>query len=378
MELKVLGFIKQHPEDWKALLTAKPFCLAVKENDKYVLLKYDQIESDFKEPIVKECRGLILRKSDLKPVCVPFYKFFNYGETHADKIDWKTAKVQQKVDGSIIKVWYDEAWHISTNGTIDANEATCPTGQRFADLFYAAYANSHTGTFENFCKGLNENYTYMFEMVHHLTRIVIRYDKPMIYHIGTRDNRTLEELHIDCLGVPKPMQYSFNSIEDAVAMAQTLPYSEEGYVVVDGNWNRVKVKSPSYVAVHHLKNNGVVTYKRIIELVMKNETKEFLSYFPEFTDYFMKTEEAYSKFLARVKEDLHTIAGIVYLTRKDYALTVTKMACPDFMFKIYDSKFHGTDEDFKKYLFASGAEKIVKILGLKDERADDKKTVIEV
>lgn len=33
------------------------------------------IDSDFNNPIVKECRGLIIRESDYHPVCIPFYKF---------------------------------------------------------------------------------------------------------------------------------------------------------------------------------------------------------------------------------------------------------------------------------------------------------------
>jgi hypothetical protein len=31
---------------------------------------------------------------------------------------------------------------------------------------------------------------------------------------------------------------------------------DEGYVIVDANFNRVKVKKPAYVAVHHLKGKS--------------------------------------------------------------------------------------------------------------------------
>ena len=37
-------------------------------------------------------------------------------------------------------------------------------------------------------------------------------------------------------------------------MAKALPQIEEGYIVCDANHNRIKVKNPAYVALHHLKS----------------------------------------------------------------------------------------------------------------------------
>lgn len=65
-------------------------------NSHLVLFKYNQIESPFAEPIVRECRGLILDESE--GWCVvsrSFDKFFNHGEGHAAPIDWSSARVQE-------------------------------------------------------------------------------------------------------------------------------------------------------------------------------------------------------------------------------------------------------------------------------------------
>jgi hypothetical protein len=52
------------------------------------------------EPIVRESRGVILDEADdWRVVARAFDKFFNYGESGADEIDWGTARVQEKVDG---------------------------------------------------------------------------------------------------------------------------------------------------------------------------------------------------------------------------------------------------------------------------------------
>lgn len=107
MELQLLNFIKQNKENWKEVLQQPPYSLIVKEDDDYILLKYNQLESDLSNLIVQECRGIILRKSDLKVVCFPFKKFFNYHEPNAANIDWDGARVLDKIDGSLIKLWFD-------------------------------------------------------------------------------------------------------------------------------------------------------------------------------------------------------------------------------------------------------------------------------
>lgn len=110
--MELLKFIKDNA-NWEELLTKKPYCLKIKKDEDYTILSYNQIESDFYNPIVRECRGIILENSTLTPVCVPFYKFGNYGEGYVPDIDWSSARTQEKVDGSLIKVWYHNGkWRV--------------------------------------------------------------------------------------------------------------------------------------------------------------------------------------------------------------------------------------------------------------------------
>ena len=86
-----------------------------------------EITADFTLPQVQEARGIILNTEKREVVCWPFRKFGNHNESYADEIDWSTARVQEKVDGSIVKLWYDEAnekWQFSTNGCIRAERAS--------------------------------------------------------------------------------------------------------------------------------------------------------------------------------------------------------------------------------------------------------------
>jgi len=358
--IELQNFIKNN-SNWRKLLSESPYSLKISEGEKYVLFIYDQINSDFKEVIVRQSRGIILRKSDFKIVCWPFDKFFNYGEALADKIDFNKSKVQTKVDGSIMKLWYDEEWHLSTNGTINAFKSTCPVGATFASLFMEGLGINY----EEFTKTLNKQYTYIFEMTHPLSRVVIPYKEAKVFHIGTRDNETGEELIID-VNIIKPKEYSFSSLEDVIEMTKKLPYTEEGYVVVEyrkNKTNRVKVKSPSYLAVHHLKNNGVVTYNRIMELILKNEQSEFLSIFNEYKQYFDVAENKYLDLLKVFQEEISSVKDKKFETQKDFALAVKNFRCPDFFFRVYKGEYKWTD--FKKFLLEKGSNKVAEILKLK-------------
>ena len=142
--MELLNFMNAHLDDWEEILTAEPYCLKVSKSGPYVLLKYQQFISDMSYEICREARGAIFRKNngDLwSPISVAMYKFFNAAEPLAAKIDWSTAVVQEKVDGSLIKFGYDweeKHWLISTNGTIHAADAPADENYNYGNLVCAA------------------------------------------------------------------------------------------------------------------------------------------------------------------------------------------------------------------------------------------------
>jgi hypothetical protein len=264
---------------------------------------------------------------------VPFYKFGNYGEPYADDIDWNTARVQEKIDGSLIKVWhYKGVWRVSTNNTIDAGSARTDSNEdTFLNIFNRAWA--HTG--KHFSE-LNTGYTYMFELVSPQTRVVIPYTETKLYHTGTRDNKSLQELQTD-IGIEKPKEFSITTIEACVEAAKNLDKYHEGFVVMDSYWRRVKVKSPLYVAIHHLLNN-ISSEKRVIDLLVSGEDAEVVSYFPEYADMFNSMRERMERFIAHNEHELEMIAHAGYATRKELAGYVTKTLCPSCLFCVIDGK----------------------------------------
>lgn len=359
MELELMNIIKNN-KDWEEILTNEPYSLKIKRNKGYILFKYDQINSDFSLKAVREARGIIFREEDWKLVCFPFTKFFNVDEVYADKIDWDNCQVQEKIDGSLISVWFDNGiWNVSTNGNINAVESriyndSCPY-DNFGDMFLNNFKHM-----ENFPSGLNKSYTYMFEMVSPYTKIVISYPKIDIYHIGTRDNLTGKELNVD-VGIKKPKVFNLNTEQEIKEAACELPFNEEGYVVVDKNFNRVKIKSLAYVNAHRLVNNHSINKERVLNMIIENEQSEFLSYFPEYEKDFKDVENRfllYKETLNKIKETVEKCN----MTNKEFALFCTEnfKKDSDFGFKIFQGKIKSVREYIDNLISKKIIERIYK------------------
>lgn len=276
--------------NWLEELAASPYFLKIKKDGKYAIFNYNQIESDFYLPIVQEARGIIIDLERIEPVCHAFRKFGNYGEGYVDEIDWSTARVQEKIDGSIVRIWNDGEWHVSSNGMVDAYKAILDQsgmsiGQIIEDMNLVNY------------NALDPNYTHIFELVSPYNRVVIDYSTTELYYLGRRNMTTgLEEKIIDSLGFKVPKEYKLQTLEDCLAAARSLESADlyhvehEGFVVVDDNWNRVKIKNPSYVAAHHIRSKQP-TFEDMFEIWLTNEKGEFLSVFPAYKNVFTFIEQ---------------------------------------------------------------------------------------
>ena len=314
--LKVTLFMREHP-DWEELLKDAPYYLQITHDGRYVCLTYDLVHSDFNEPICQECRGLIVdAENDYEPVRMAFRKFFNIDEPFAAAIDWDTATASEKVDGSIISVWYhDGKWHVSTNNCIHAENAVYDRkGNNFRTLFDVAAKNSGF-SFDR----LDKTRCYTFELVSPESRVVILYPETRLYHLLTRDIRTLEEIEED-IGVEKPTRYPLTSEASIRATVEALGSEHEGVVVKDAFGNRVKIKTKTYLMMHHLRSN--MSLPNAVQLVRMNDHAEFVSYFKEYKDCFDCIEETVhtiteqSKALDETMSFLHAAYGNLYQTSK--------------------------------------------------------------
>lgn len=312
--LELQKFMQEH-DNWAELLTAEPYNLKISYYKKLVMFKYNQLTADFSIPLVREARGIILeRKPPYRVVCWPFEKFFNYGEEYATQIDWSTASVQEKIDGSLMKCYFwDDEWRLATNGTINAYLAQidgCTEFQTYGELWDNIWP-SWRNVME-ICA--SKQATYMFEMVSPYNKIVIPYQESEIYFLGWRDTGTGYELLPTDSTIsyyrPIPNCYPLNSLGEVVAAANNLPWDREGYVVCDGEFNRVKIKSPAYVTAHYTVANGVITKKKLLKIILAHEEEEFLVYCPEYKEAIDETKDYMREVQWWCEDALHKISEL--------------------------------------------------------------------
>jgi hypothetical protein len=159
--LQIQKYIKEHGFD-KAV---KTFQLKVREYDHKVLLKYDQLSAPtlMSNIEVQECRGLILEKGTWEVMSLAFTKFFNSEEGNAHKVDWNTAHVLEKLDGTLIQVYWDwtnKEWYAGTTGTAEGEgEVNNKMGTTFNSLFWDTVTKQYA---LNPCM-LDKDHVYVFE-----------------------------------------------------------------------------------------------------------------------------------------------------------------------------------------------------------------------
>lgn len=186
-------------------------------------------------------------------------------------------------------------WQFSTNSTINASNAIANqlTQETFLDVIKRA--DNYNDLFFRL-SNLSTGFTFMFELVSPETQVVVKYPTIHLYHIGTRNNITGTENHVG-IGIEIPKEYPLKSLDDCIDAAMKLNQSndgqvhsvkKEGFVVVDKNWNRIKVKSPDYLMLHRMSSNSNFSKKRIIGLLRSGSVNvyDISEAFPNFSHYF--------------------------------------------------------------------------------------------
>lgn len=300
--LNVQKFCREH-DDWEKLLSASPYYIKIKKNHEgLILFNYTQGASDSFDPIVKECRGLVL-DSNFNIVRCGFMRFFNFGEAAAADIDWANSWATEKMDGTLIFLYYFNGWRIGTRNTFDATEASLDNAnyKNFMQVFSRAVINYQDFSFD--C--LNKSYTYCLELCSPVSRVVVAYKDFTLTHLLTRDNNTLEEVD-ENIGIPKPKYYDCRSLEDYQALVKQLDNEEhEGIVVKDTHNNRVKMKTDTFFNLHYMCNNHNFSFERVFKILRQGEEAEFLAYFPEYRDWFSTVQMRIAA-ATRILEDIYT------------------------------------------------------------------------
>lgn len=372
----MLAIVKYIKENGLAKAISE-FKLKSRIYDKKVLIKYNQVESNMGLKEVQESRGLILEKDTWNVLSLSFYKFFNNSETYAAKIDWNTAHVLEKLDGSLISLYYDwnkEKWFAATTGTGEGEgEVNNKLGTTFNELFW----NTVKDKFNLSVDKLNTDFVYMFELTTPYNIVVKPHAESSATLLAIRDRNTLEEVDYnelttiaDSLDIPIVKRYDLNTrnVGSLLKTFEGMVWYDEGYVVVDGNFNRIKIKNPAYIVVHHLKSK--TAEHNIMTVVKSNEIEEFASTFPERREEIFNLKGNYDKLINNLESVWDELKdnkpkNITSKERKRFAMLVKDLATKrdvamftGLFFGLVDYKV----ESVKDYMFNYDDKKLYKML----------------
>lgn len=357
-ELETVRFLREHgltalTDRYKITVKRHQSC------ESLVFLKYGRIDSPMGEPIVQECRGLILDEADgWRVVSYPFLKFFNSHEGYAAPIDWNTARVCEKLDGSLITIyWYRGCWMVATNGTPDGSGPAPGSGGNFRQLFWHTWNCDRLPDDTDCC--------YMFELMTPWNRVIVPHGEARVALIGVRNRVTLQELEPEPIaeryGWQCAKSFPLRTIDECLAAAQALdPMECEGYVVRDAAFNRIKVKCPQYVALAHMKDG--LSERRMLELIRVNESDEFLSYFPEYRELHDRIRVRFNDLADGLEADYARLRHIV--DQKAFALEAVKTRCSSALFAVRK----GSATDVRDFLRSCTRQALERAIGpLRDE-----------
>lgn len=315
-----------------------------------LLLDYSQIDSPKTHPVVRECRGLVLDKDTLEPLCRSFDRFFNYTETPcATEFNFNDVEFVEKADGSLIRVWWWEGtWHVSTRGTAFAQTPVRGTELTFRGLFLRALGFSEK-EFQEFFNKCPKDRTYIFELCTKENRVVVRYEEDTVKFLGSRITKTgkhLQENPFEGFSkIQTPKKYTFEDMNECLGYVTDLEKKEgeilEGFVVYKDGTPISKMKSPLYVKLHHMRT-GDYTLKNALWIIFDGEEAEYLAYFPSDAEWIQEAKDVVQEHLENAQELWKKVKGTK--DRKEFALNVKNSMYSFLMFSAFNNRTNPLEE----------------------------------
>lgn len=277
------------------------------------------------DAVTLACRGLVTDNTNGHVVARGFDKFFNLEEgKHTPTDDYV---VYEKLDGSYISTFY-------YNGTLIVTSR---------GSFISDQAMKATEIIERYDKErLDENYTYLWEILYKENRIVVLYEEERLVMLGKRNPMNGEYKDVQSyreLGFDVVREYPNLKLEELKELNWN---NSEGFVVRFSNGDLMKVKFEEYFRLHKimteistlgvwdiLRNGDNMT--KILEDVPDEFYDKIRSYEEELKMKYIETEWFYLSLFYHAKK-----LGVVTDRRlfAEYAINSTDK--PAILFKMLD------------------------------------------
>jgi hypothetical protein len=269
-------------------------------------LNYDQIEAKETDPLAQECRGLILSAKDgtsflsqaiainnrlnydhvipgkTKILAFPMKRFFNYGQGCAAQIDWNDPNltVFEKLDGTLCIVYWDRftnSWCVATRSVPEADLPLDNGLFTIRTLFEKALKEIANLSFDEYTSNLDKEITYCFELTTPYNRIVVNYPNNRITLIAAR--QVVYGLAAEASNAEEWIGLSEININNEW-VASLNPLENEGVVVMNSSFDRIKAKNPSYVAYNKARDTLGSSERNCLELILSEKDDDVIPALP--------------------------------------------------------------------------------------------------
>jgi len=278
---------------------------------RFVSLNYHQLKSTRSDPVSQQCRGAVLLHDhddidyetvvgETQLLAWPFNRFFNFNEGVCADIDWTTAEIQEKLDGSLCFVYYnplDGQWEVATRKVPQGNLPINPYGtETVRDLFLqglqrviGGFKSRGVSDFDDLMNKMDpfRMHTWMFELTSPVNRIVCVYNDISVTLLGRRNLQTGRERSVRNsalpFGIPIAETYDLKDLNAIISFVQRRPpHDHEGIVVCDAYFNRIKVKSEAYVLANKMQGHLASSPQKITSIILEGGWDDVSGQLPDY------------------------------------------------------------------------------------------------
>jgi hypothetical protein len=318
------------------------------------LYNYDMLKAKGGLKIENEARGLILNGAG-EIVSMSFPRFFNHNEGHAAELDWEHTNAEIKLDGTLITVYaYKGNYYIQTRGRANADGPVGQSSDTFHQRVFELFSHKFNDPFGPFkANNPNEKYCWVFEYVSPDNRIVTPYDYEGLFLMAAYNKLLCSEVkpeYVDQFAAEyhfqRPPFARVTSMKDVDKLIDKMDPLEEGLVLVDHRFRRVKVKNPGYLSIARVKNAGIDLQPRhFADIVLKGDGKEIAGYYPEYKEILLFLEEVVTSLMKEVDTmwKLYKIAP----DRKTFAENVKSHPLCHLLFLAWDGQIKDMSDALK-------------------------------
>lgn len=321
--------------------------ISIKKDSHFGLtsLKYSQVDSPTKHPVVADCRGIVLNQNN-EVMALPFKRFHNLGDN--DIVSG--SHVSNKLDGSLCTLYYNDAvgmWFFATSNSSTSRNSNLSRSSKL-DSFVQIYELYFTGNYsevvyeegqptldpEHFTKVMQkinsvikprlkglEDYSFIFELTSPYNKVIVDYNQTKMNLIGVRNRKSGEDLSFpemeliaDDTGFEMVKYTTVENIGDVESYIEELRSSGifiEGVIIRSPDGVRHKYKTKAYVAAHFMDGERKLRKKDVLNLVIEHEEVEFLTYYPEYRQEIMELVSKRNECIEEYNNTLQEAVGKV-------------------------------------------------------------------